>query len=364
MPAFSSDQADWAARALDLFHADAEAGTLDLTGRMCWATWVATLARSVARDGECAVWLGTGEAAIIEADRIASITTDEATGRLGVLSLTALNRLGMPLPVGAGSGGSLSPECYEHLAWRTRAWQLHGVPVCAAGLDDWERLDSLQEAEIISAEAAALPWTVLETKDPGASMPDLRLPGADPAKLDGWQQSDAGHVMGLPRGISATPWAPDRPNLDVCHFVKMVLRHLCMPLLPYEVAFLDLEGLSYAATRGLGRLANTRLQTWQSQLNRPISRLTRSWVRQKQRLGLLPPAEYSLSWRWPKVDIRDREKDASAAQTELETGTTSLSAVVGPDWEELQDQRDREQRRQYLLDQSRLAWQKTLETPA
>jgi capsid protein len=360
-PAFACAVDDWSHRALDLFRADAEAGLLDLTGRMSWPIWVATLARGIARDGESALWQGDGEAAIIEADRIHAIDTDETTGRLRTLHLAAVDRFGVPQPI--GSGGALSAEAYDHLAWRTRAWQLHGVPVCAAGLDDWERLDSLQEAEIISAEAASLPWTVLETKDGQVSMPDLRLPGSDPAVLDGWQRSDAGHIMGMPRGISATPWAPDRPNLNVCQFVKMVLRHLCMPLLPYEVAFLDVENLSYAGTRGLGRLANTRLQIWQSMLQPPLTRLVRRWARKAQRQGRLPPGDFALSWRWPKVDIRDREKDATAAKTELETGTTSLAGVVGPDWEELQDQRDREARRQILLDRARAAWVADLDRP-
>jgi hypothetical protein len=141
--------------------------------------------------------------------------------------------------------------------------------------------------------------------------------------------------MGLPPGLDGKPWSPDRPNLDVPEFVKQVLRGLCAPLMPYEVAFLDVGDLNYAAIRGLGKLTQRKLSDFRTRhLEDPISAVIRAWARCEILRGTLPfAADYArFGLEWDELEIRDREKDAAATEKELANGTTDLAEELGPDW--------------------------------
>lgn len=352
-PVWSSQDREWSRRAADLFAADAAAKRLDGQRRLPWAAWVAMLARSVVRDGDAGLYeYDDGSAAIIESERVTEVRTDDF-GRITGIRVAAAGR-GIPA---AGTGRLYAPDRCHLLAWRTRASQLRGHPALAAGLDDWERLDSLNEAEIIAAEASSLVWLVLKSAQ-GATPPVLGGNGsaaAGPTPQANWQRTDAASILGLPPGIDGSPWSPERPNLDVPAFHKLVLRHLCQPLIPYEVAFLDVGDLNYAAIRGVGRLANRRLADFRGHiLEAPLSSQVNRWARAAMIAGRLPYVRdyHVASWQWDEIEIRDREKDATADEKEMANGTMTLRDRIGPQWEKHLDQlaaeRDAKRRRGLL----------------
>ena len=362
-PIFSSSDDAWSAAAADAWALAAD--DRDASGMLSWSQLVATLARSTARDGDALAFHdGSGRVAIYEADRVAAVRRDPSTNRILAYGLAPLDANGRT-DTSPSKLAWVDASDADLIAWRTRSGQTRGAPVCAASLNDWERLDSLVEAEIITAETCALPWAVLEQQqgvyNPGALLPAIS-PSADSApsqaatKLPGWQHSDAGHLWGLPPGLSAKVWTPTRPNMDIPAFIITQLRHMCLPLLPYEVAFLDINGLSYAATRGLGKLGELRLAQWRSLLRRTLLRIVRDWLDAAMLFGALAPAPagWSVDFVWPKLDIRDREKDASSDAQELRNGTTTLQAILGPDWRRVQQQRLHEQLTEDALNVQRI----------
>lgn len=349
-PVFTTKDQSFNKLASELFAEDAKAKRLDGRRMFPWAQWVTLLARAVARDGDAGVYhLDDGSGLILESEHVVEVEVD-SLGRIlgyrqaacmanGEASLVATDEL---IPVGRMS----LP------AWRTRASQTRGHPPLTSGLDDWERLDSLAETEIITAESSATPWVMLKHTGnaPGGFLPQVQLGGGKQASADppgaalptGWVRTAAGAMLGLPPGMDGVPWCPDRPNLNVPEFVRQNLRHLCLPMLPYEIAFLDIGALNYAAIRGLGNLAKRKLQDFRTViLEDTLSRMARDWARAQILAKRLPftPDFARHRWDWDELEVRDREKDAQADALELNTGTTTLQDRLGPDWRNTVDQR-------------------------
>jgi hypothetical protein len=342
-----STNAAWAAQASALFAADAAAGLLDSRRLLAWPLWLAHLARSVVRDGDAGVWHeGDGSAAILEGDRLGTVTCDDR-GRIVSIGVLAPDQGWFSAPQ-----QSVAAQTLQLVAWRTRPSQTRGHPALAAGLDDWERIDSLNEAEILTAEAASLPWMVVKRQPGAPAGGPVAGPGAAAgpggrALPTGWQRSDAANLFVMPQGYDGQAWAPDRPNLNVPAFVIQQLRHLCLPLLPYEIAFLDVGSLNYAAIRGLGRLARRRLTDFRGLYLLPvINRVWSDWARAQILAKRLPAvADFAaVDWQWDELEIRDREKDATAVERELANGTTTLQGELGPDWQRTVEQTAREER--------------------
>jgi capsid protein len=343
----SSDEFNKAAQAL--WAEDAASNALDARGMFDWPTWNAMLTRGVVRDGDAPVLhSGTGPAMLLESERIDQVQLD-TTGRMIGATLAATTPSGWSTP---GSGTPIEIKNLSLPAWRTRPSQTRGHPACSAGLDEWERLDSLNEAEIISAETASLPWIVLSSSQAANGGATARprnaggLAGPGPETPDGWVRTDAGSMLGLPPGINGTPWTPNRPNLNVPEFVRMNLRSLSTPLLPYEILFVDIGALNYAAIRALGKLAKHKIRNFRTRIIQPtISRVVRDWARfqiLKKRLPFV--SDFAKHrWDWDELEIRDREKDATAVEREMANGTTTLQDELGPTWRDTVTQRAAEQ---------------------
>lgn len=362
---------------------DATVGALDISGIHSWAALLKLRVRSAARDGDILVWhSGDGQAAHYETDQVGKVFADERTGQIRGFELNQSTPMRTGAP-DAGGGPVIDASVADFIAWRTRFGQTRGAPVLQSSLTRWQRLSSLVESEIISSESASTPWTVLTTAAGVAGLQppapfdttaaDLETEGADYAEdtLDGWVPTDAGHMMAPPRGVTATPWIPNRPNLDVPPFVKMNLRRFVAPLCPYEALFSDFEGLSYATIRGLGQAARNKVAHWRGTLlQRSLDRQARDWLRAavaSGRIALpdgLTPETLRLEWRWEDLDIRDREKDALTAERENNLGHQSMADRLGPDWTRVQDQRHRERMRQARLDAEYQRVLRGIEEPA
>jgi capsid protein len=352
----------------ELWWEDATNGRMDVAGVHSWASMLKLRVRSVARDGDILTWHdGEGRAAHYETDQVGKVFAQQLTGIVSgfELNLDTPMRTGAP---DAGGGAYVAAEQADFIAWRTRFGQTRGAPVLQSSMARWQRLSSLVESEIISSENSSMPWTVLTTA-PGVAGMSPPTPFGETSgeegeastddydTVDGWVPTDAGHMMAPPRGVTATPWIPNRPNLDVPPFVKMNLRRFVAPLCPYEALFSDFEGLSYATIRGLGQAARNKVRHWRGTLlQRSLDRQARDWLTAavKDRRITLPagltPAAIRIEWRWEELDIRDREKDALTAEREENLGHQSMKDRLGPDWTRVQDQRQQERKRQAQLD--------------
>lgn len=282
-------------------------------------------ARSYLRDGDvAAVHDGHARALTVEADRLVDPPAVRGIKTTGGIAKAGDGSHASYWIAEYDSIGRLNPahakpypaDRVTFVAHRTRDSQVRGVPVQIAGLDDLDRLDSLNESEIRGSEAASLPLALLE---PG--------PNADYSGGNGPIITESAAFLKLPKGWKPTPTNFQRPNLNVCEFTRLHLRILVMVLgCPLELLMLDLGTLNYAASRSLRNIAEDALGKWRREVLHPL--LDRLWSEWCADRGIdVPPVE----WQWPRLQIHDRNKEAEADRAEIDNKTSSRLRIVGPD---------------------------------
>ncbi len=322
------DQAQELARA---WQTDAAGTMFDAKMRDSLGEQLRLWLRSYLRDGDvAAVHNGLGAIQVVEADRIVDPIAARITPGIRLKDGVERSPQGAHLAYWIADYDSLGRLNRAHAkrytadqvtfaAHRDRDSQVRGMPVQIAGLDDLYRLDSLNDAEIRSAEAASLPLAFLKPDQTATT-------GGKPALV----MTEAAALVTLPKGHDAIPTKFDRPNLDVVAFTRQQLRVLFMVLgLPLELLMQDLGTLNYAASRSLRNLAEDALGAWRRRVLHPL--LNRMWAEWCVARGLAADAVPAVQWQWPRLSIHDRNKETDADATELKNGTASLRRIVGPD---------------------------------
>jgi hypothetical protein len=247
----------------------------------------------------------------------------------------------------------------------TRFSQWWGIPVCFSTLDDHDGLADLWQAEIDSAAEAARPWLKIEHQS-GESLPggqtlgeamstttnaadvangaanEFPAPGGRRAAPEGWVRSPNGQMIGIPKGLKADAFIPDRPNLDVPEFIKASLRICCMVLLPYELVYLDQAGVNNSNGRGIRQIGNALLKVFRdTYLDEPLRRQATGLLRAAIAEKRLPfNAEFaSGDWSWPEIPEHDRLKERQADTLDRANGTANLKDLVGEQWQDKVTQR-------------------------
>lgn len=255
-----------------------------------------------------------------------------------------------------GGGDRYDSEKVEWLANRSRFSQTRGVPLLVASLDDWERLDSFRESEIIAAEQGAQIYGAIEhvEGDIGTSRPFTPgNTGVDPsetvrggAQSDGtidWQPTAAGSLLDLPNGKKYVPINPQRPNRDAVPFLLELVRQFCANLgLPYEYVYNDVRGLSWSVNRALVQMARDRISIWQTQFFGPAFTNMFHWLLASMIDSgeIEPNDEWEMhELAWPRISWPDEGAEYEAQQLGLLKGLTTRHRVHGPHWRDVLEER-------------------------
>jgi capsid protein len=247
----------------------------------------------------------------------------------------------------------------EWLANRSRFSQTRGVPLIVGGIDDWERLDSFRESEIIAAEQGSQIYGVI--KHPEGSMGTSRpfAPGSgDPSQVvrggitDGsnggglavdWQPTVAGALLDLPDGKDYVPVNPSRPNPEAVPFMMELIRQFCAKAgLPYEFVYNDVRGLSWSVNRALVQMARDRISIWQKQFFAPMFSNLYLWILGNMiDSGEIPANEewQSHELQWSQISWPDEGAEYVAQSMGLLKGLTSRHRVHGPLWRDILEER-------------------------
>lgn len=255
-----------------------------------------------------------------------------------------------------GGGDDYEADVVEWVANRSRFSQTRGVPLLVAALDDWERLDSFRESEIIAAEQGSQIYGAIEHPpgDSGTSKPFTPSnPTVDPSEtvrggVNGqsqidWQPTTAGALLDLPNGKKYTPINPQRPNRDAVPFLMELLRQFCANIgLPYEFVYNDVRGLSWSVNRALVQMARDRIKIWQTQFFGPVISNWFKWML----VGMIEDGEIDKheEWdkhelAWPQISWPDEGAEYEAQQLGLLKGLTTRHRVHGPHWRDILEER-------------------------
>lgn len=258
-----------------------------------------------------------------------------------------------------GAGADYSADDVEWTANRNRFSQTRGTPLVVACLEDWERLDSYKESEIIAAEQGSQIYGAIQHRpgDMGTSRP-WAASGADPGSVlrsglksvsdsDGrqidWQPTVAGALLDLPDGKEYKPVDPARPNPNAAPFMMELLRQFCANGgLPYEFVYNDVRGLSWSVNRALVQMARDRVAIWQTQFFAPIFCNFYQWlVAFMIRSGELEanPEWEVMELDWPKISWPDEGAEFEAQADGLLKGLTTRHRLHGAQWRDILDER-------------------------
>ncbi len=320
---------------------DAQSTTFDAKERDSLPELLRLWGLAVLRDGDVAAVHDGPRIQTVEADRLVEPPIGRAKNAAGGIEKDRIGKHIAYWIADYDSLGRLNPSHAKRyaagictfVANRKRTSQGRGMPVQVAALDDIDRLDSLNEAEIRTAEAASLPLAFLK-------------PGPDAISKPGAIVTEAAALVTLPQDHDVVPTDFGRPNLNVPEFTRLMMRVISMELgAPLELLLLDLGNLNYAASRSLRNLAEDALGSWRRRIFLPL--LTRLWIDWCKARGIEAPA---VEWQWPRLAIHDRGKEADADKQELENGSISLRRIVGPDrLKILQEQAEEDDERDRLL---------------
>ncbi len=259
----------------------------------------------------------------------------------------------------------------------TRApWDYDRVP--AAAVLHWFRPDRAGQARGVPEITPALPLgsqmrrytlAVLSAAEFAASLAGVMkstLPPADgPVSVDAMDEIPfaRGNLLTLPEGWDATQFKAEQPTGTYKEFKGEILNEMgrCLNA-PFNVVAGNSSGYNYSSGRLDHQIYHRSLWIERERMRaRVLDRLFRAWL---DEYTLIPEAEggapqglpavdtWAWDWHWDGFASIDPAKDATAAETRLKLGLTTLSeeaAAEGKDWEEQLEQQARERQRRAAL---------------
>ena len=246
-----------------------------------------------------------------------------------------------------------------HVHDKERTGQNRGKPILTSILPLFKMLDHYERSELQAAVVNAMIAAFIETPLDGEAISELFGGSAHDylAARNEWQvKLQGGAVIPVFPGDKVAPFTPSRPNAAYGSFVENVLRHIGTGLnLPFELLMKDFSKTNYSSARAalmeawrffLGRRA--WLATYWA---RPVYEL---WLEEAIHQGLIDapgfyqhPALWTrCKWIGPGRGWIDPVKEVKASKLRLDIGLSTLEdecATQGLDWEEVLEQRAREQ---------------------
>ena len=236
---------------------------------------------------------------------------------------------------GGNSFYSLAAKQYPasavvHWYEEDRPEQHRGIPEFTPTLRTFGKFRQFQQATIDAARTAARVSAVIQTKNP----PDDDSEA--PVALDTFEL-EPDSAMVLPDGYEIGQVRSEHPATTHGDFCDQTITELGAPILmPRNIASGDSSAYNYAS----GRLDH---QTYDfgNDIDRDdveivvVEPVFEDWLRETLavKYGITPSEvqliDYQHEWRWDSRGHVDPTKEASADETQLKTGATSLSRIYG-----------------------------------
>lgn len=250
---------------------------------------------------------------------------------------------------------------FLHIAERKRMAQSRTKPATAAVMSAFKMLDNYQEYELKTVITNSMIAAFVETSMSGEEL--VSVFGGDPTKFDEarnqWDaQLSGGAIIQLPPGDKLSPFTPSRSATAYAHFVESIMRHISAGLnLPYELLMKDFSKTNYSSARA------ALLEAWRFFLGRrrwltdhwaiPVYSL---WLEEEVNNGYIEaPNFYEFKHAYCRGRFIgaargyvDPLKEAKASELRIALGISTYEdecAEQGKDWEEVFEQRARENKR-------------------
>lgn len=206
-----------------------------------------------------------------------------------------------------------------------RPGQHRGVPEVAPALKLFGQLRRYTEAVIAAAETAADFAAFIHSNSPAAEVDEIDAFAA--------LEISKRTLTTLPEGWDISQLKAEQPTSTYKDFKREIVGEIARCLqLPFNVAALDSSSYNYASGRMDHQVHAMNQRVERDQVERTmLDRLLSAWVNEASLAGILPAglpdfSEWNWGWVWDGKEHVDPTKEANAAQTRLQTHTTTLAA--------------------------------------
>lgn len=247
-----------------------------------------------------------------------------------------------------------------HLYWLKRPGQTRGEPFFAPILTYFKDLSDYMEAELVAARVAACFAAFVKKTDPiNAAFGRADAVNAANQKIEALEP---GMIEYLAPGEEISQLSPNRPGGTFEPFVERILRAISAGLnLPYEVVAKDFSKSSYSSARAAlleaRRFFRARQEWMAKRLCQPVYEM---FLEEAYLLGELPIQSFyenrldlaRARWIAPGWGWVDPTKEVEASRSSVDGNLSTLAdecAALGKDWEEVMEQKAREEKKRKEL---------------
>jgi capsid protein len=221
-------------------------------------------------------------------------------------------------------------------------------PICTPIISKLKQFDDYHEALIVGARVSACFAVFIKTKNPAGTMKsmttdaitgDVQRQTSDDKRYTKLQPGMIGYLKDGEEPMDMNPNKPgDNADAFIVRSLKIISAYFRVP---YIVAFLDTDEVSFSSWKGANLEVNRMVNRWRRDENKDIkwicnTKLYEGIVNGKIRGNL---EDINLKIRWPAVGLLDPEKESRGSRIALENQTTSrqsLCDIQGNDYEEIE----------------------------
>lgn len=346
-------------------------GNCEVSGKFSWRSLQRHVIETVARDGEAFLrilpyWNNRWGFAlqVIDPEAVDIGFNGEYQGReirLGV----EIDEFRAPVAYWINAEPRLSRSSYRngdrfrvpasemiHVYLPEFCWQTRGVSWLAVSAGRLHMIQGTEDAEVTASRASAAKFAAYEASEwappPEPQTPNILGPDGKPLSNDpgAFSQDVApGSMEVVPWGYSLKMLDPQHPNSAMPDFLKWALRSTATGWgVSYNTIGNDAEGVNYTSLRfflGVERDNWMEMQDWfEDELPQVV---IGKWMANQINLGNLAPrgnrADQLHAYRFQprRWEGPDPAKQASADETELRNGTTTLTEIAARKGRDLED---------------------------
>jgi len=241
-----------------------------------------------------------------------------------------------------------------HLYHTKRPGQSRGEPFFAPVISRFKHLCDYMDAELVAAKVAACFAVFIKREN----SEEFAISGTDEVQSDGKRltELEPGMVENLEPGESIDSFSPQRPGAQFDAFVEKTLRFIGAGLgMPYELIFKDFSKTNYSSARASLLEARKMFRKEQKFIAEKLCQLIyENLIDEVVLRGEVSVKDYfprrmdytRARWIAPGWGYIDPTKEISAAKDAIKGNISTLAdecAAHGKDWEEVIEQRAREE---------------------
>lgn len=245
------------------------------------------------------------------------------------------------------------------------------VPMTTPLMMMLKMLDDFYEAVLIGARVAAC-FSAFVTLDNPVAGRKAMTTGKDGEQLtsDGKPYSTLkpGAIFYLRKGETVNFADPNKPSDNTDSLTLRCYKTFASALrMPYVLAFLDTEAVSYSSWRGAVVERDKNVNRWRKRLSSIVKWIVYTKLAEAEASGELKASDSNSALfrlRWPASGVLDPEKENRANHIALMDGTTSKQTICdehGVDFDDVIEDRLTEQMKEDRIYAQRLANRKKLE---